>query len=108
MAQIEKLEFSYNWNRAKLDCAVFTTLRLSGRFNVGDKVEVWERDKIRGIGEVIGKIRLESIDKISEWIAYLDTGYSKEECQNIIKRMYQKIQNWENQPIYYYLIKYTK
>ena len=104
---MEQLTYSNNWNN-KLDCDVHTTLRLSGRHNVGDQVEVVDRGVSKGLHEIIGKICIPHISQINEWIANLDTGYSAEECQKIIKNMYPKILNWSNRPIYYYLVKKIK
>lgn len=101
----DKLEFSTNWNN-KLDCTYFTTLRLSGRFSVGDKIEVWEKKTFKGEAQVVKKIAL-LLKDISDIMAYLDTGYSAEETRSIIKKIYPKITNWDTTPIYYYLIHKT-
>lgn len=103
----QKLDFSSNWN-GKLDCTCFTSLRLSGRFEVGDVVEVWHKKTVKGAATVIDKKRLINIDQINDWIAYLDTGYNAEQCRDIIRKMYAAIKDWDTQPIYYYLFKYMK
>jgi len=107
---MKRIDFSYNWNN-KLDCKAFTTLRLSGRHQVGERLAIWLKEKKgkesqKGIAEVIGKKRL-TLAQISEYIAYLDTGYSAKECQDIIKRMYRKVEDWDTRPIYFYLLKYV-
>lgn len=102
-----RLDFSTNWNN-KLDCQCFTTLRLSGRLKVGAIVEVWEKNTFRGEHRVLDKKRLDSIGLISDWLAYLDTGYNGDETRAIIKRMHGKITKWDEQPIYYYLLQKVK
>lgn len=105
--QIERLEFSTNWNK-KLDCDVFTTLRISGRFKIGQVVEVWEKKTFRGAYRIVDKKKLTNITMINDWVGYLDTGYNGKETQQIIQRMYPKITNWDYQPIYYYLVQKVK
>lgn len=101
----DKLEFSTNWNN-KLDCTYFTTLRLSGRFSVGDTIEIWLKKQFKGEGKVVKK-RTINLKDISDIMAYLDTGYSAEETRDIIKKMHPKITNWDTTPVYYYLIHKT-
>lgn len=104
---MNKIHFKTNWNN-KLDCTCFTSLRLSGSFEVGQIVEVFCNGNIKGAATVIDKKRLESIESINDWVAYLDTGYNAIQCRDIIRKMYPKIQEWRHQPIYYYLFKYMK
>ncbi len=100
---MQKLTFTTNWNN-KLNCDNFTTLRLSGRLNVGDLVEVVDRGVSKGMYKILDRRRLENIEKINDWMARLDTGYPAEETKAIIKRMYKDIKDWDRQPIYYYLV----
>jgi len=102
-----ELNFSYNWNN-KLDCKAFTTLRLSDRFSVGDKVQINLKKKEHSKGIIIDK-RIIVLDNINNYIAYIDTGYDKEECKEILKKMYKnKDIDWETKPIFFYLIKKIK
>lgn len=85
------ISFSFNWNN-KLDCSAFTTIRLDqpNKYRVGDVHEITIK------GESKGEARIESIKRfmladLNEFIARLDTGYSVEECRNIIIRMYPKV-----------------
>lgn len=87
-----------------MNCDNFTTLRLSGRHNVGDTVEIEDRGVSKGHYKILDKRRLVNIDQINDWMARLDTGYNAEETKAIIKRMYKDIKDWNSQPIYYYLI----
>jgi len=100
----QRITFSYNWNN-KLDCACYTTLRLSGRHHVGDKLEVWMDGKPHHRAIVRCRHVL-TLDTISETVALIDTGYTREECIKIIRRMYPKIDNiqWQSQPIYLYVL----
>lgn len=104
---MKKLGFSYNWNN-KLDCSAFTTIRLSGRFDIGDTVEVTEtvkKQKVsRGLANCLGKKRFK-LDDLNEFMAQLDTGYDVQECKNIIKRMYKNV-DWTKAYLYFYLFKY--
>lgn len=105
--QPETLEFSYNWN-GKLDAETFTSLRLSSRFEIGQKVEIKLKKEIKGPATVIDKLKLESIYKINNWISHLDTGYPPDECRKVIKAMYPRVEGWEKKPIYLYLFKYDE
>ena len=97
---LAKLEFSYNWNK-KLDCSSYTTLRLAnaGKYRVGRKFGVYLNGKRIHDAEVID-VKTLTLDKISEWIARLDTGYARAECIELIQKMYknQAIQ-WETQAL---------
>lgn len=104
---MQTLSFSTNWNN-KLNNDCFTTLRLSGRFSPGEIIEVQDRGVSKGHYKILDRRRLNNIEQINDWMAFLDTGYPAEETRNIIKKMYKDIKDWSNQPIYYYLIKKHK
>lgn len=100
---MQKLEFSYNWNK-KLDCKAFTTIRLYNpdRYFVGQQFEL----TLKGI--VIGKAKVVAVksfllSKLTEYMAYIDTGYSLEECMGIIRRMYPQV-DLETQPFHFVLL----
>ena len=100
------LAFSNNWNN-KLGCDFFTTLRLSGRFEKGQRVEIWLGETNLGIAEIRDKRSLK-IEHINDFIAGIDTGYPPQETIEILKQMYKgKAVDWDTQPIYLYLVKYT-
>ena len=104
---MNELSFSYNWNN-KLDCKVFTTLRLNKWLKVGDKIGILLKNAFKGYGTIVGK-KVLSFDKINDWIAYLDTGYDAVECREILKKIYKnKDIDWTTQKIYYYLIRSEK
>lgn len=96
------INFSYNWNN-KLDCKAFTTLRLSGRFNVGDEVVINLNHLFVSEAVIIGKKTL-LLQDLNDYIAYLDTGYNKDECKKILMRMYPEA-DLTKQKIHFYLIK---
>jgi len=85
------LKFSYNWNH-KLDCDAFTTIRVFNPMShiVGNKCNIILKDEQIGTGTIMAINRF-LLDKMSPFIAYLDTGYSVEECKNIMHRMYKNI-----------------
>lgn len=88
-----RLEFSYNWNN-KLSCPAFTTLRLHNpkRYYNGAVFEIILKGKkseefSQGIAEV-RCIRTIPKGSISDFMSYIDTGYSRDECMSILSRMY--------------------
>jgi hypothetical protein len=86
-----KLEFSYNWNN-KLNCKAFTTLRLYNpdKHRTGTPLEIFLKGADLGTGSIQG-VKPMMLNDINEYIARIDTGYNREECINIIKRMYPKV-----------------
>jgi len=101
---MKEIDFSYNWNN-KLDCKAFTSLRLSDRFDVGEQVRVTLHHKKKFFAEVVDK-RWILLDEINEYIARIDTGYSAEECKDILRKMYKgRNVDWSKQKIYHYLFK---
>lgn len=97
---MKDLNFSYNWN-GKLDCDFFTTIRLSDYYNINDEVFLLLKKKAFDTGKIIVKIETK-IDKLTELICLLDTGYSKEITINLLKKMHSGITDWDNQKIYLY------
>jgi len=96
------LNFSYNWN-GKLFADCFTTIRLTNKFQLDEEVFIKLNDKIIDTGKVIQKIETK-IDKLTELVCRLDTGYSKSITIGIIKKMYPNVNDWKSQKIYLYLI----
>lgn len=88
MHTLPNIDFSCNWNN-KLNCKAFTTIRL---FNA--KTKVGNSYNIRLKGEVIKTaivrdIKTFRLPQLTEYMAYLDTGYSKIETTGIITKIYQ-------------------
>lgn len=92
MNKTRALKFSYNWNN-KLHCKCFTTIRLSGKWQKGEIVNVFLKDGSnwidKGKGQIID-IKSFQTSSINEYVARLDTGYSAAECKKIIQSMYKK------------------
>ena len=88
---MKTINFSYNWNN-KLDCKAFTTLRLSNRnkYKIGETYAVNLKSKFIKNAQIID-IKTIWLHQINDYITYLDTGYNKEECINIIKKMYKSV-----------------
>lgn len=82
------ISFGYNWNN-KLDCHAFTTIRLfqPTKYCIGETYDI-TLNKQKICEAIVIDIKLFWLKDISPFIAYLDTGYSKEECTDIINKMY--------------------
>lgn len=89
--QIEQINFSTNWNK-KLDCSAFTTIRLrnDNKYKAKEHYELNLNKKFIGTGFCID-IKHFWLKDINDFIAYLDTGYDKEEFKEILKKMYPKV-----------------
>lgn len=97
--------FSHNWNN-KLGCDCFTTIRLHNpqKYKVKQVYHILLNDNL--IKEaIILDIKTISFSQINNFIAYLDTGLSVEECKGLLKRMYYKIKDIENQKFDFILLK---
>jgi uncharacterized protein YqfB (UPF0267 family) len=107
----ENLSFSTNWNN-KLNCNAFTTLRLRNdrKYYVGARVNIWLNNNFKGAGTIVA-VSIFTLDKINESVARVDTGYSAEECKNIIRKMYEgkspKI-DWKTKELSFSVIVYNK
>lgn len=101
----DRLDFSTNWN-TKLRCLFFTTLRLRNdkKYYKGATFQTSFQNYPKGKVKVYD-IRFITIDKINDWIARLDTGYSANECRKILKEMYKhRPINWKTQELAYMLL----
>lgn len=85
------INFSYNWNN-KLDCSSFTTIRLrnENKYRVGLEYKAWLKQESKGNVKCLD-IRHFWLADLNEFVARLDTGYSVEECRQIILRMYPAV-----------------
>lgn len=99
---MKSITFSYNWNK-KLDCDSFTTIRLSNYYSVDEIILIKCKNNVTDTGKIIQKIATR-IDKLTELVCRLDTGYSRDITINLIKKMYPGITDWNNQIVYIYLI----
>ncbi len=85
--KIQDIEFSSNWNN-KLSCPCFSTLRVSGRFAVGQRVRVWLKTRVMGYA-VCRYRRQITFGAINDAMAFLDTGYNADKCRAILVNMYK-------------------
>lgn len=91
---INRITFGYNWN-GKLDCDHYTTIRLHNpkKYKVGDTKEVWlgSGTQWRQIDNVeILLVKTFHLEQLNDWMAYLDTGYSRAHALKIFRNMYKQ------------------
>lgn len=98
---MQTINFSFDWNK-KLNSNYFTTLRLTDRYYVGETVRISLKDDFLFFGIIVRKKQL-MINNINPFVAGLDTGYSVDECKNILKKMYPKV-SWTTQALTLYLL----
>lgn len=94
----ESLDFSYNWNK-KLDCNIFTTVRLShNRYYANAKKTVYLKKQVYSNIVILEVINCR-LDQVKPWIKMMDVGYKDStEFDNIIKTMYKnKNIDWSTQ-----------
>lgn len=84
--ETKELKFSDNWNK-KLNCKWFTTIRQSGRLEVGDKVDIIFGEQHQKFCVIMDKKHLR-IKNLTLAICALDTGYDREETIKIIGKMF--------------------
>lgn len=87
--QRNTLNFSTNWN-GKLFTDCFTTFRPAyAIYAVGKRFDV-VLNSSQSFGEVeIIEKKVLKLKEVNEWIARLDTGYSVEEFQKLVRTMYK-------------------
>ena len=104
----QNLDFSFNWNN-KLRNNCFTTIRLrnDAKYFKGAKYAVSLQNYPKGNARAVD-VKYLTIDKINNWIARLDTGYSAKECVAMIKEMYKNkpLINWKTQELAYCLLEW--
>lgn len=100
------IDFNYNWNN-KLNNTAFTTIRLRNdkKYVINNKFYIdlhTGKNKVsKGIATIID-IKHFTINKLNNYIAFLDTGYNSTEATRIIQTMYKnKIPpiNWDTQEL---------
>lgn len=100
------LTFSYNWNK-KLENHAFTTVRLwnPDKYFQGAVLKVVLNNSSGEIAREYGEAAIVSVkkitlDRVNEFIAFLDSGYDVEEFKKIITTMYKgKKIDWKNQDL---------
>ena len=106
---IWEISFNQNWNN-KLKNKAFTTCRLANpnKYVFGRKYRIKLKGETLGFATCKG-IRRFPINKVNEFISYLDTGYAPGAFVNMIKTMYKnKDINWNNQLLDYVLLEWDK
>lgn len=107
--QRNTLNFSTNWND-KLFCDCFTTFRPNYPiYSVGKRFDVvLNGNQFFGEVDVIEK-KVMKLRDVNEWIARLDTGYSLDEFQKLVRTMYKnKFGDIENLQFCLLLLKRVK
>jgi hypothetical protein len=101
MAQIK---FSYNWNN-KLNNISFTTIRLKqpDKYVLGQVYEIFLNKDFKMNARIIGIINF-FLKDLNEYMAQIDTGYSKEEATKIITKMYPNV-DFESQQFSFILLR---
>lgn len=98
--------FTHNWNK-KLGNDAFTTIRLRNdkKYFIGQTYYIDLNHSKRKISmgvAVCRDIKHFTIDRLNNFISYLDTGYNVDECKRIIHTMYKNSVppvNWETQEL---------
>ncbi len=106
--QYPPLKFSFNWNN-KLDCNVYTTLRLSNdtKYIVGSTHGVYLKGHHHHDAIIVDKKKIRLKD-VNEFIAGLDTGYTAKDCRKMIRTMYTKIKDIETRQFDFILLQKIK
>ncbi|MCA0231535.1 MAG: hypothetical protein LCH91_13770 [Bacteroidetes bacterium] len=89
ITEFEQLPFNENWNN-KLSCPSFTTFRLQNarKYRVGNKLSILLKGKFLKDVEVID-VRTVKLYAVNEFVARLDTGYSRDEFIGLVTTMYK-------------------
>jgi hypothetical protein len=116
---IPNLKFSSRWNQrkgqiiCKLDMQCFTTIRLAqSKYEVGERYNIVLTNKKGEVIAEFGTAEVVAINQfhlknLSEGMARVDTGYSKAETEQIIRRMYPKV-NFEEQALVILFLNYVE
>ncbi len=104
----EKLKFSTNSNN-KLNCDVFTTIRLhSRRYFVGTKFDIELKGKHLKSVQVV-EVTTFKLEDINEYIAGIDCGRNAKDAKEMVKRFCSKNSiDWETQKLDFVLLKTIK
>lgn len=103
---MDTIKFSDSWN-GKLNCKCFTTFRLATtKYQIGRTYRIELKGKFLGIATIKG-MRIMKLNRVNEFISFLDTGYEPGAFVNIVKRMYQnKVPNVLQSDFNYILLKW--
>jgi hypothetical protein len=103
-------EFTSNWNN-KLDCDCFSTIRLHNpnKHVMGRVYHIVLNKHLKLYPAELVYITTITLDKMTEGMAYLDTGYNLKEMKDIIFKMYnKKVHNIKTQKFDFIILRYRK
>jgi hypothetical protein len=99
LPDLPEVRFTTNWNN-KLQCHCFSSIRPwnPGKYTPGTRylirfVDKTNEDKIDPFEAVLVTGHSFDLDRVPEITAALDTGYSREETINIMRKMYDNADN---------------
>lgn len=89
MIEYDRINFNYNWNN-KLNCKSYTTIRVYNKvkYVLNFCYGIYLKKEYLHTSQIVD-IKNFKLKDISNFMAYLDTGYSKEETIDIIRKMYK-------------------
>lgn len=98
MKDLSRIDFNYNWNN-KLAGKYFTTIQLKNiaKYQAGKSYNIFLKGKFlcRACIVDIKDFRLKDLNA---YMAGIDTGYSLQECQDLIRTMYKNfVRDWDIQ-----------
>ncbi len=110
---MQTLKFSQNYNK-KLDCEVFSTIRLwdPAEHQVGREVSIY--DNSGSVGKYKGRGRYELVSEFKLYqlkpaVAFLDTGLPLEETRTLLRKLYyDRVPDIESASFAYIIIKKVK
>ncbi len=87
---MKDIDFSYNWNN-KLENNCYSTIRIHNEKKyVAEKLyNIYLKNEFLHVAKIL-KIKTFALHDLSDIMAYLDTGYDKEETIKIINKMYKE------------------
>jgi len=86
---MEVIDFIYNWNN-KLDCNSFTTFRINNpnKYITGNTYEITVKGKKKKEVVLIAQKAMK-LNDVNEWVAQIDTGYTKQKYIEMVMKMYK-------------------
>lgn len=87
------ITFTHNWNN-KLDCFSFTTFRVHNpkKYTPGQVFQInlarSGKTESKGLAK-LQEVKTMTIHQVNDWIARIDTGYSRDEFITMVKTMYK-------------------
>ncbi|MEG1007530.1 MAG: hypothetical protein RSO15_14825 [Bacteroides sp.] len=103
---MDTIKFSDSWN-GKLNCKCFTTFRLATtKYQIGKTYRIELKGNFIGTATIKG-MRIMKLNRVNEFISFLDAGYEPGAFVNMVKRMYKnKVPDVMMADFYYILLKW--